>query len=206
MKALKWIGISLLGLFLIGVIAYLSTQQKITELTVKEGIYIEASRDSVWKVTALAFAENYKWDSGVDHSEGSGTGINGAPVGERSCSIAIEGFSQLTEKFVAYELEEFWFSYVGESEDLPFFLLEGVNTWSHTDSGAGTTVSMEADMKLEGLMGLIMGSQMEGFVRTRLQEALEELKHYIETGKPHPRKVAAIEKYQQKLAEEPSGN
>jgi len=55
-------------------------------------------------------------------------------------------------------------------------------------------------MVLQGLMAGLMKGLMQKRMGKILLENLEELKQYAETGKAHPRKLAANEKYQRQQA------
>ena len=54
---------------------------------------------------------------------------------------------------------------------------------------------MQATMGVQGLMGWFMKGLMRRNMGKLLSEALEELKHFVETGTPHPRKQAAMQAF-----------
>ena len=165
--------------------------------SIKESIHINAPIEDVWKVTALDFGGIYKWQSGVNHSTAEGTGPNAAPCQERVCSVNVKGFSKTHEQFVSYEPKQHRFAYK-VVQGMPSFVKSAVNEWTHVREGKGTRLTMEAQMNVPGLMGFIMGPLMRRQMKKLLGEALEELKFYLEEGKPHPRKLAAMQAYAKK--------
>ena len=194
-KVFKRIGVFLAVMLIIIAFAVVLTKGKTTTVIVAKQTYIDASISDVWEVTALQFDKNAKWDSAVNHSFGEGEGINGSNVSARICKVNVDGINSLKEQMVTYEPRTYTFSYLVESNDLPSFMVEGKNTWKHTTEGNGTIISMKANMKLRGLMGVLMKIPLEKSILQRLEEAQQELKHFIELGKPHPRKIQSINTY-----------
>jgi len=167
--------------------------------TIKDSIHINAPIEEVWKISALDFGGIYKWQSGVNLSTAEGVGPNAAPCEERVCHVNVKGFGKTHEQFISYEPERFRFSYK-VVQGMPSFVKSAVNEWTHVREGKGTRLTMEAHMEVPGLMGFIMGPLMRRQMSKLLGEALEELKFYIEKGKPHPRKEAAMKAYASKQA------
>jgi hypothetical protein len=62
------------------------------------------------------------------------------------------------------------------------------NTWTHVKDGDGAKITMEVNMQLKGLMGMIMKGPLKKNMSKILKQNLEELKVYAETGKVHERK------------------
>ncbi|MEW7292413.1 SRPBCC family protein [Aquimarina sp. 2304DJ70-9] len=196
---LKRIGLVFGGLIGIVLLAFLFTSGKVSKVQLSKTIYIEVPKEELWKITALDFGGNSKWDAGVNVSEGRGNGLNGSVVGERACYVAVAGIDKIVEQFVEYDADNYRFKYTG-TEGMPDMLKSGTNEWIHKTKGNGTQMTMVVNMELQGLMGIIMKETMEEAVSTRLGEALEELKVFAETGKPHPRKIAANKKYKAEQA------
>jgi len=150
-------------------------------------ITIDAPADEVWRVLAHRFGDVSLWASSVSGStwEPSATGD---PVGsERSCATS---FGNLRETIVRYDEGGRSLSY--RAEGLPSVVAEGVNNWEVRPLDAGrSVVSMQAEFKLKPGIGLVMGPVMRLQLGKVLGKTSEELKHYVETGRPHPRKLAA---------------
>ncbi|MBI2281200.1 MAG: SRPBCC family protein, partial [Bacteroidetes bacterium] len=67
------------------------------------------------------------------------------------------------------------------------------------DLGNGTIkLEMQMEIKIGGMMGAMMKGMMKKKMSNLSAEVTEEFKYYVETGKPHPRKIKAAEKYAKK--------
>ena len=77
--------------------------------------------------------------------------------------------------------------------DLEFgFLLNRnlVNNWSITPINANRSrIDMRLEMKLLPVFNLVMAPMMKMQMGKVAKESIEELKYFVETGKPHPRKL-----------------
>ncbi len=173
--------------------------QKKNSIAVEQSITIDTPIEKLWEITALDFANIGKWSAGVNASEGQGTGVNGSKVTERVCQPSYKGFKPTTERFVNYNPNEYSFTYLIPN-GLPKMVVHAENTWIHTKKGNGTELTMRVSMELQGFMGRIMKRVLKKNMTKIINENLEELKVYAETGKLHPRKIAANEKYQKELA------
>ena len=187
----------LLILMLVGVTTKLMAQKEGKLIEVKQSIYIDVPREELWKITALEFGQVDKWISGVNKSTSAGMGINGSTCTERSCDPSYKGFKTTTETLTEFEPNEYRFAYQVR-EGMPKMVVSAVNEWTHEPSGNGTHMTMHVKMRVKGLMGSLMKGPMKKRMNKILVEALEELKLYAETGELHPRKIAAMEKYQEK--------
>jgi len=163
-------------------------------MTIEKTIHIDADSDRVWDVLALQFHDAHKWASSVDHSEAA-EGHEGAcevpwEASGRRCETSL---GQVYETMLHFDADKRTFGYDANLASAPFFVKQIVNNWHVQDGPDGST---EVTMKLEGtllpvfsqLMGPAMKKQFNGF----LTEATEELKYYIEEGRPHPRKLAKL--------------
>lgn len=167
-------------------------------ITTEQTIYIDLPIEQLWEITALDFANIGKWSAGVNSSEGQGTGVNGSEVTARVCQPSYKGFSTTTEEFIKYNPNDYSFTY--QIDGLPKMVAYAENVWTHTKKGDGTELTMSVNMELQGFMGWLMKGALKKNMAKILNENMEELKIYAETGKLHPRKIAANEKYQKQLA------
>lgn len=153
-------------------------------------IVINAPIDKVWQALAVDYGGIGKWASGVNHVvEFSGEGI----TAKRFCSISASGFNDTRERIIRFEPENFYFEYE-LYEGLPGFVKYSINKDQLVAEGNKTRWISSNDMRVGGFFGLTMKWMMRGQLKKVLQQKAEELKHFIETGKPHPRKLEIIAK------------
>ncbi len=162
-----------------------SAQKKVQ---VEHSIYIDIPIDSLWKITALEYEKIGDWSAGVKTSEGGSIGgHNGEIYTERVCEPGYKGFKTTVERIIDYQAEQYFFTYQ-IAEGLPKMVTNATNTWSHQTDGNGTRITMQVNMELKGLMGSLLKGTMSKKMSKILQENLEELKIYAETGELHERK------------------
>ena len=156
-------------------------------------IFIDAPKEKVWEVLADDFAGIGKWASNVSHSQGFGPQIGGSPYNIRACEITAAGFDDTKEEILEYNADDFVLKYE-LSDGLPGFVKDALNTWTLEEQNGGTLLSGHTTMQATGVMGFMMNGLMKGATRKALENMCRELKYYVETGEPHPDKVAATEK------------
>ncbi|MEM9368444.1 MAG: SRPBCC family protein [Planctomycetota bacterium] len=169
-----------------------------TTAEVSRSIFVDVPREQVWRITGEEFANIDRWIAGVNASEGAGVGLNGAPCTERTCEPSFRGFQETTERLIQYDPQRYQLAYQ-IVEGLPGMVGQATNEWTHQEKGQGTQVTMTIKMELHGIVGAAMKPMMSRQMGKILQEGLEELKVYAETGQQHPRKLAAMAKYHKKL-------
>ncbi|MEM8509568.1 MAG: SRPBCC family protein [Bacteroidota bacterium] len=157
------------------------------QVHVKASIFIAVPIKAVWEITAHQFDKIATWSSGVTESTGHGVGLNGAVCKERQCTPRYKGFKKTTERIVAYQPENYVFRYE-IPKGLPNTVVKASNTWTHEVDGNGTILTMDVNMQLKGLMAYLMKGVMKRKMGHILQENLEEIKVYAETGELHERK------------------
>jgi len=152
---------------------------------VTEQVTINAPAAQVWHVLAENYATVGAWASAIAHSTVNDDVADGA-VG-RVCHT---DFGQLKETVTQFDEHTGTFAY--HADGMPFFVREAGNTWTVRPHSADTTV---VDMRLEMTFMPIIGRLMQPIMRRQMQHTardfVEELKHYVETGQIHPRKLAA---------------
>jgi hypothetical protein len=75
---------------------------------------------------------------------------------------------------------------------MPFVVREATDTWSVTALGpARSRLDLRAEIRLLPLVGPVVAPLLKRQIGGLLRHAVEELKHYVETGEPHPRKRRA---------------
>ena len=163
-------------------------------MQITQQIHIEAPIDQVWRVLAQDFGDVHQWASAVHMSTASSTPKTSPGQGsKRQCETDLGAFR---ETVLEFDEKKKIFAY--EALGGPPIMRRGVNRWQLHGSGQRTRVSMDLRMELVPVLGFFLGPLMKGQMRKTLLEAGEELKHYVETGAPHPRKIAALAKAQRK--------
>jgi hypothetical protein len=153
-------------------------------------IFIQAPARAAWAVLGERFGRIAEWAAPITASSLVGAPGAGAV---RTCHIA--GFGPvkpgvIRERLVTFDARAMSFTYEAVS-GMPAFVASAVNRWSvHHRGDTACVVSTHATIELRGaarLLGWLM--------RSRLQRdgalVLEELRHMVEQGQAHPRKVAA---------------
>ncbi|MGF1476188.1 MAG: SRPBCC family protein [Geminicoccaceae bacterium] len=166
-------------------------------------ISINAPIDEVWKVSAVEFEHIDRWDGNVRASRSSGAALSGGPVGGRVCDLY--GGGKTVERFVEFDESRRSFTY-DIVEGLPGFIVSAKNIWTHDPVDCDEArLSMRLVMQVKGILGLIMQRPMRLQMGRVLGNAQEELKHYVETGQPHPRKQKKMRTRWHPLRQQPSG-
>jgi len=156
-------------------------------------VIIDAPPRAAWAVLGERFGQIGEWAVPITASSLEGEPRVGAV---RDCHIA--GFGPvkpgvIRERLIAFEPERMAFAYEAV-EGMPKFVARAINRWSiHPRDQGGCEVRTHATLQLRGFFALF------GFVLKRKMErdgarVLEELRHRVEHGRPHPRKVAVAAK------------
>jgi hypothetical protein len=154
-------------------------------------VIIGAPARRVWAVLGEQFGDISRWAAPIQASS-----IDGAPtVGAcRTCHIA--GFGPfkpgvIKERLIAFAPEPMSFAYRAV-EGLPGFVGDAVNRWSVEPLDEHrSVVRVHATVELRGPMRLV-GALLRWRMRVAGERTLEELKHHVENGRPHPRKLHAM--------------
>ncbi len=153
-------------------------------------IVIDAPIDTVWKALAVDYGGIGKWASGVNHVvEHSGEGA----TAKRFCSISASGFNDTRERIIQWEPERYYFEYE-LYEGLPGFVKYSINKDQLEADGNKTVWTSFNEMRVGGFIGLTMKWMMRKQLVQVLQNKAEELKHFVETGESHPRKIEILGK------------
>jgi len=154
-------------------------------------ITIKASADKVWKIAGHDFANIGKWATAVSHSSVNDklTSVNGSPVGGRLCKTS---FGTASEEFTAYNDDKKSYSFKGVFDSKMF---NNVTSSMEVKSIDTKTTRVEITPALElTLLGTLMYPMIRMQISKTTDEVLEDLKYYVENGKPSPRKVASYKK------------
>jgi carbon monoxide dehydrogenase subunit G len=160
-------------------------------IEIKRQISINAPVEKVWQVLAQEFDRVGIWASSIAQSKPNLEALapNGAMQGGRVCIVP--NFGELKETFTHYDQKQWTFSYEAIA-GMPFFIKKAGNTWSLMAQGQTTVVNMHIIADVNFFPGKLMEPLMRRQFGRNGSEVIEELKHYIEHGTPHPRKLKAM--------------
>jgi len=179
----------LVGILITAVVLVLLNFVVSRELHFEEEVMIEKNIDEVWEVLGNQFTEVHVWSSNFKSSKAGGKPkLPGLDYLHRETMTEKgENFQEL-DKFdpVNYSL-----SY-HISRGVPAIAKNGLGEWSLTKTKENQTrMNVHFILETKGLLGFIMSPIVSKKVGSASAEIAEELKYYMENGKPHPRKLAA---------------
>ncbi len=158
-------------------------------MKIETEIVVNKPAAAVWAIVGDQFGEAHRWSSALTHTHGHGKVIHGGVCESRSCEI--KGMGHTRETLLDFDPKRLTLKYQVE-EGFPFFVERGVNRWTLTAEGNSTCVQSFAEITTTGLVGMLMAPMMKMQLTALMRTSLEELKHYVETGTPHPRKARAL--------------
>jgi hypothetical protein len=138
-------------------------------------LIIPAPADEVWDVIGPGFDRFGGWASAVL----TGTG--------RVCQTGIRLVPQVTETLTAYDDAARSLTY--EASGMPAFVTLARNTWTVTPIDADRCrVSLHARFDTRGFLGVLGRWAILTRARRTSRHLADDLRHYLETGEPSPRK------------------
>ena len=159
------------------------------DMQMRAEIMVGVPADQAWALVGERFGDIGTWAAPITRSSlDAATG----PGAVRTCHV--RGFGPapagvVHERLITFDAAGRSLSY--EADGLPRFIAGAVNRWSVTAQGEGAcTVRAHATLTLRGPMRLL-GWLVRSRLRASATAVLDELRHYLETGTPHPRKLAA---------------
>jgi hypothetical protein len=156
-------------------------------------IIVNANIESAWKVLGTQFADASRWATVVNHSEGSGESFNGASCSERGCSV--KGMGNIKEKILQFSNDNHSLTYQ-IVEGMPGMVKYATNSWKLTSLGQDRSkLEMQMNVEVSGFMGWMMQPMMKMQMGNMGTGITEDFKYYVENGKPSPKKIKAVNKY-----------
>jgi len=160
---------------------------------------VNADADKVWGVFAHGFNDAYKWMASVNHSfaKNNGESFEGCQSDGRVCELSPDGKGiKASEQFLAYSEENKTATIRIDFLDAPSFFPVKFNTLEFSlkeiDGGKSEmTWKFCSNIKL---LGFILWPLLRLGFGKFIEDIMEELKFYVETGTPHPRKIKAMKK------------
>ena len=154
-------------------------------------IIVNASAEKVWDVVGRDFANVGVWSTAVSHSVANDklTPVNNSPVGGRVCETS---FGSVSEEFTAYDDNKKTFSFKGVFGSKMF---KSVISTTELVSIDENTTEVKATPNIDlSFIGTIMSPMIKMQLNKILDQFLEDLKYYVENGKPSPAKIASQKK------------
>jgi Polyketide cyclase / dehydrase and lipid transport len=156
-------------------------------MRIVQHIDIDASAAQVWQIVGREFSDIGRWASAIPSSVRTSTGDG------RACE-GVLGIEQVTERLIAYDDDERTLTYVAD-RGMPRYVTTAVNTWRVETLGDNRArVAVSARLEMAGAARLLLPLLRVplAFVGRR---TLAELKHYVEQGRPTPRKRRQLERH-----------
>lgn len=160
-------------------------------MELRNEIIIEAPAERVWHTLGERFMHVSEWAAPITAScpvetAGPGVGVtrscNIAPFGPVKAGVVKERLTRFDREAMAFEYEAL--------EGMPSFVGHAVNRWSVSRvDDRRSQLRVHATLTLRGPMTLL-GCVIKWQLESGGAKVAEELKYFVENGKPHPRKLA----------------
>jgi len=154
-------------------------------------ISVNAPAEKVWDVFGRDFANIGMWATSVSNSATNNElpSVNGSPVGGRVCDTS---FGKISEEFTAYDDDKKTFSFKGVFISKMFESVTNSAELQSVDENT-TIVKITPEIKLT-FIGTMMSPLIKMQLSKAIDEILDDLKYYVENGKPSPKKLASQQK------------
>ncbi len=163
-------------------------------MRIKRQFTVNASADQLWEIMGLQFAHVSQWASSIYSSRerNSDLVLVDAPCSGRTCETSMGSFK---ENILTYDKQRKIVSYDAKGDKMPFFVRQLANKWTFTPiAGDKCQVDMCMEISLLPVFNLLMGPIMRIQMGGVINQIIEELTYFAETGNPHPRKLEAQRK------------
>ncbi len=161
-------------------------------MEIKTEIVVNAPGHAAWAILGNCWGHIGRWAAPITASFLDGEPSVGAV---RTCHIARFGPvppGLIRERLLAFDAQSMSLAYEA-FEGTPKFIERALNRWSvHVLDEDRCAVRSHATVQLRGAMSLLGPLLRRNFTANGTR-VLDELRHRVEHGTPHPRKVAAME-------------
>lgn len=192
----------LILMLVVSLIGYVSIAQnpssKVDRIVVENSVIINLPINKVWSITANDFAGIDKWNTAINVSQGKGESINELDYNTRICMSFPDDPNAFVEKITEFDSKNKTFTY--QPLSLPPGWNKATSRWTHTKKGNATELKVYQTAVFNKGQTAEVITQVKGFMSNSMSDALEELKVYIETGKPTQKKADKIAEYKDKLS------
>ncbi len=163
------------------------------KLNFDKEVVLNVSATKAWNLLAENYENVGDWATIIPES--AARNENGKIVG-RTCSST---YGDVQEIITSWDKENMTYSY--EADGLPAMFKSGKNVWKIDPIGDDRSkVKMNLRMEMSALPGFFMGWMIKSKMAKDLEGLMEDLKHYAETGSPHPKKLKSLEKWKKHKA------
>lgn len=160
------------------------------EIHVKKELGIDQNVEVVWEVMGKQYAQVHKWSSNFkDSKPGGNSRFSGLDYSER---ITLTDRGETVQELDSFNSTTHTLAY-HITKGAPSIAKHASSVWSLDNIDQNKTkVGIEFNLVTKGLLGFLMASKIKKGIGKSASEIAEELKYYVETGQPHPRKMETI--------------
>ena len=160
-------------------------------MEISRSFTVQAPIQDTWEVLGTRFHEAGSWASGIAASRKLGE-LGPAGIAHRQCDIPSLG--TITERVDTFDEVNRSFSY-SVIEGRPVVANAMGNTWNIEAAGpTHTKISIRIRVELKPVARVLMGWMMKRQMGKLCDEVVDDLRTFIETGRPSPAKQNAVAK------------
>jgi len=160
-------------------------------MKIQRKVAVDAPIEKLWDILGTNYADAGVWNSAVFISAQTAfpPKVESAPVSGRVCQTTLGPFTETINQF---DEETHRIEYTATGDAMPGFVKGLHGHWSLKKlSAKRTEVNMMLSVNIAFPFNVLMGWMMKMQFNGAIKSSLGDLKHYAETGKPHPRKIKA---------------
>ncbi|WP_422858870.1 SRPBCC family protein [Flagellimonas sp. S174] len=158
-------------------------------MKINKTLQINEPAQKVWDVLYTNYGDACQWASTVNESKERE--VVGSDYVGRTCSTVFGDVSEIIDRADADKMELQY-----HLDDTPFIMKAATANWKVKPLSINTSsVTMDLDVTLATLPGLLMGWMIKPKMRKDIYTTMEDLKYYIETGKQSEAKIKSDQKY-----------
>ncbi|WP_299246333.1 SRPBCC family protein [uncultured Aquimarina sp.] len=158
-------------------------------MKINKTLQVNAPASRVWEVLYTNYGDACHWASTVNESKKRD--VVGSDYEGRTCSTVFGDVSEIIDHADADKMELQY-----HLDDTPFIMKAATANWNVKVTSINTSdVTMDLDVTLATIPGLLMGWMIKPKMRKDIFQTLEDLKYYLETGKPSEVKIKSDKKY-----------
>lgn len=157
------------------------------KIHVQKELVINKKVEEVWEVMGNQFAQVHLWSTNFkDSKPGGSSKFSGLDYSER---VTLTDRGETIQELDSFDATTHALSY-HITKGAPGIAKHASAIWSlNSDEANKTTVVLEFNMETKGFLGFLMTPMIKMGMGKSATEIAEDLKYYVENGKPHPRKV-----------------